>query len=200
MRRSSGSSPLRPWPAKAADSVRAAHGSKLRQGRVLFRFVSLAAALALPLSGCGDKSPTHSPAVDPVGGGVIASANLGGGEFQFTLDSGEELTFPRATTRTLESTGSSEVGDLLIHGEDSAGAWVAILGELQPSEPALGRAWVGVAPAWLEESVVVFDSGLRLPRIDDLTISPTIRPPADSGYVDAGTFLVNEAGTVIELR
>lgn len=174
--------------------------SKARHGRPLgVRCLVLGAILSL-LAGCGDKSPTPAPAVDPVGVGVIAGADLGGDAYHLLLDDGEELDFPRTTTRTVESTGNTEAGDLLVHGEDASGAWIAILGELQPADPAVGRVWVAVAPAWLLDTAVIFDSGLRLARAPDLTISPTRRPPTESGYLEAGEFLVNEAGVVIALR
>ena len=157
-------------------------------------------AVALVTSGCGPAQAPPAAVADPAGVGIIASADLGGDAFRYAIDGDGRLDFPRNSTRTLESTGRSQPGDLLVHGEDATGTWIAIFRELEPDEATESGRWAAQGPAWIQQGAVVFDSGLRLTLAPDFTREPSAQPPGETGFVPAGTFLLDERAVVVALR
>jgi hypothetical protein len=151
-------------------------------------------------SGCNPVEGPPTTVMDPAGVGIIASSDLGGDTYRYDVGAGERLLFPRNTTRTLEATGSSRPGDLLAHGQDATGSWVAIFRALAADEFDERRGWAVQGPAWLQEDAVIFDSGLRLKLAPDFTREPTAQPPSEDGYVPEGTFLLDDRAAVLALQ
>ena len=160
------------------------------------RFALLALACSALVAAC--DAPEQSPEVEivPATVGIISWVDETPEGTAFLLEDGTRFEYKRDSTQDQERTGVGGAGDLLLAGAATQD-WVAILGPAEPLQSLPEDVWVALSPAWIDDTSVLFDSGLRLERHPDFTMDPSAQKPTASGYVYNGQFMVTRDGRVM---